>query len=167
MRFAFLPIFLLASVYYAIAAPVDSDNGMENKLMSRTNSNGNFYLYSCKSCRCDAAYVYTDFTGSTGCLNVGSQQSIGLTATSAGIGPISTTCSVYFEENCQGSHQSVGVHYRDSWGCTEGQQDIKSVMCFYQTGPCTCSNKLSNKRNRLDRALKRASRLIVSSLVSS
>jgi hypothetical protein len=158
MRFAFVSLFLLASAIYAFAAPVDREpyltpdnddvaNATNAGLMARTNTNGNFWLYNCDTCRCDASYAYTDFHGVSGCLNVGDAKSIGLTAVSPGFVPVSTTCSVYFERDCQGSYQSVGVHYEDSWGCTDGQHDILSVQCYYQTGPAWYgSNTISNKK---------------------
>jgi hypothetical protein len=68
-----------------------------------------------------------DFTGSTGCLNVGDQTAIGLTRT----GGKATTCSLYFEPNCQGNHQSAGVHSGQTWGCTAGDNRIKSIQCYY------------------------------------
>jgi hypothetical protein len=122
-------IFLLTSaIYGALATPTPetSDNTLEKR-----DSNGNFYLYGCGNCKCEAAYVYTDFSGSTGCLNVGDQAAIGLTRESVALGHHATTCTLYFEENCQGDHQSAGVDGSQTWGCTAGNNRIKSVQCYF------------------------------------
>jgi hypothetical protein len=124
-------IFLLTSaIYGALATPTPDTT--DNTLEKRDNSQGNFYLYGCGNCKCDAAYVYTDFTGATGCLNVGDQTAIGLTRQPTSLGGHATTCSLYFEENCQGNHQSAGVDGGKTWGCTAGDNRIKSVQCYFR-----------------------------------
>ena len=68
-----------------------------------------------------------DFTGSTGCMNVGGRTAVGLTRS----GGHETTCSLYFQPGCQGDSQSAGVYSGETWGCTAGNSEILSVQCYY------------------------------------
>jgi len=126
MRFT---IFMLAAVIYGTTATPTPD--AQDHALEKRDTNGNFYLYQCGNCKCNADYSYNDFTGSTGCLNVGDQTAIGLTRLTTAYGGQATTCSLYFEANCQGGHQSAGVDGGQTWGCTAGNNRIKSVMCYF------------------------------------
>jgi hypothetical protein len=87
---------------------------------------GGFYIYDCDSCKCDAWYSYYPFTGDTGCLNTGGVGSwIGLEEDSTS----TTSCTVYFDEDCGGDWEHVGVWYGNLWGCTETRATILSVSC--------------------------------------
>jgi hypothetical protein len=96
------------------------------------NAAGNVYFYDCYNCGCDAYQEHTGWSGTTPCIAAGGEWgvalSIGLTRDSH-----QTTCSFYSDNNCQNQFQSAGVNYWQTWGCTNGNQYIGSVRCYYNT----------------------------------
>jgi hypothetical protein len=43
-----------------------------------------------------------------------------------------TTCSLYSGLFCEGQEfQSAGVSYWQTWGCTNANQNIGSIRCYY------------------------------------
>src|ERR1700737_1265160 len=118
MRLATL---FLCAIYWTIATAMATES---DKTLEPRSSNGNFYFYACKNCKCKATYSYEDFSGQTPCLSLGfgSYVAAGLTA--------GTTCSLYFQSGCQGAHQSVGVHSGQTFGCTTADHNIVSVRCY-------------------------------------
>jgi hypothetical protein len=131
MRFT-VSLLSLIFVNYVTAAPMGNAT-----LASRQDcagcDGGNFYLYTCQDCGCEADYAYNNFEYS-GCLNVGGQHSVGLTATTylLGFAPATkTSCSLYSEQDCQGDYQSVGVRDDKQWSCTNSYNTIQSLQCYY------------------------------------
>ena len=80
-----------------------------------------------RDCRCGHTGSREGWTGTTGCIQIGSDiRALGLTRG----GNTMTTCSLFSDDNCQHEIQSMGVG-SGTYACTAVRTTARSIKCYY------------------------------------
>ncbi|KAL2068796.1 hypothetical protein VTL71DRAFT_15134 [Oculimacula yallundae] len=89
------------------------------------------FNYPCSGCNCNSA---TEAHFSNGDSNIGKCLPLGGHFQSVGLsGGSSFHCTMWTNPGCTGAAQNVGIHNKQTWGCTNNQNGyFQSAKCWTQ-----------------------------------